>query len=398
MLQNCNGIEPYNDSTPVEGIEFSENDILIANIRPYLKKAWKTEFSGACSTDVLSINPTAINAKFLFHCIEKDDFFNYVMSAAKGSKMPRGDKQHIMEYNIAFPSELEQEKISAFIDLLTKRITAQSKLIESLKLYKRGVITNIFNTLFDNYQKVKLSTIGTFKSGIGFKESLQGHIDLEIPFYKVSDMNSEANTITMQIANNYVSQQNPNLPVVEMDTVKGARGSHKVLLTMIFRQTNFMLVFLMPDGTQKSVKDVFDKLTLHLGLDTFRKLFPVILTDNGVEFKGSHHLEYTENGARRTRVFYCDPQASWQKGRIEKNHVILRQVLPKGFNFNTLEDEDIHLIICHVNSVVRELFENNTPFDLMQTNEQKKLLETLALSPIPLDEVCLKPKLLKRKK
>ena len=193
-------------------------------------------------------------------------------------------------------------------------------------------------------------------------------------------------------------EQNPNLPVVEMDTVKGARGSHKVLLTMIFRQTNFMLVFLMPDGTQKSVKDVFDKLTLHLGIDTFRKLFPVILTDNGVEFKGSHHLEYTENGARRTRVFYCDPQASWQKGRIEKNHVILRQVLPKGFNFNTLEDEDIHLIICHVNSVVRELFENNTPFDLMQTDEQKKLLETLALSPIPLDEVCLKPKLLKRKK
>lgn len=193
-------------------------------------------------------------------------------------------------------------------------------------------------------------------------------------------------------------EQNPNLPVVEMDTVKGARGSHKVLLTMIFRQTNFMLVFLMPDGTQKSVKDVFDKLTLHLGLDTFRKLFPVILTDNGVEFKGSHHLEYTENGTRRTRVFYCDPQASWQKGRIEKNHVILRQVLPKGFNFNTLEDEDIHLIICHVNSVVRELFENNTPFDLMQTDEQKKLLETLALSPIPLDEVCLKPKLLKRKK
>ena len=62
-----------------------------------------------------------------------------------------------------------------------------------------------------------------------------------------------------------------------------------------------------------------------------------------------------------------------------------------------MEDEDIHLIICHVNSVVRELFENNTPFDLMQSEEQKKLLETLALSPIPLDEVCLKPKLLKRK-
>jgi len=63
-----------------------------------------------------------------------------------------------------------------------------------------------------------------------------------------------------------------------------------------------------------------------------------------------------------------------------------------------LEDTDIHLITCHVNSVVRELFENQTPFDLMQKEEHQKLLKTLALFPIPADEVCLKPKLLKRKK
>lgn len=167
---------------------------------------------------------------------------------------------------------------------------------------------------------------------------------------------------------------------------------------MILRDTNFMLIFLLPDGTQKSVLAVFDKLTMLLGIETFRKIFPVILTDNGVEFKGSHHLEFTENSARRTRVFYCDPQASWQKGRVEKNHVLIRQILPKGTSFRLLEDTDIHLITCHVNSVVRELFENQTPFDLMQKEEHQKLLKTLALFPIPADEVCLKPKLLKRKK
>lgn len=193
-------------------------------------------------------------------------------------------------------------------------------------------------------------------------------------------------------------EKNPNLPIVEMDTVKGSRGSQKVLLTMIFRETNFMLIFLMPDGTMRSVNDVFDWLTLHLGLETFRKLFPVILTDNGVEFKGAHNIEFAENGARRTRLFYCDPQASWQKGRIEKNHVLLRQILPKGTNFKSLLEEDIHLIMCHINSVVREIFENHTPFDLMQKEEQKKLLEALALQPIPPDEVRLKPALLKRKR
>lgn len=192
--------------------------------------------------------------------------------------------------------------------------------------------------------------------------------------------------------------QHPKLPVVEMDTVKGARGSGKCLLTLLFRETNFMLVFLLPDGTNKSVVEVFDNLTLLLGLETFRALFPVILTDNGVEFKATHCFEFMENGARRTRVFYCDPQASWQKGRIEKNHVLIRRILPKGTRFSVLDMEDIHLITCHINSVAREIFENFTPFDLMSRPEHKKLLEILALSKVPPDEVLLKPALLKRKK
>ena len=194
-------------------------------------------------------------------------------------------------------------------------------------------------------------------------------------------------------------EQNSKLPIVEMDTVLGARNSGKVLLTMLFRETNFMLIFLLPDKSHQSVLNVFEKLTSLLGLDLFRKLFPVILTDNGTEFKGVHNLEFTENGARRTRIFYCDPQASWQKGRIEKNHVLIRQILPKGTKFSILEDTSIHLITCHINSVVRELFDNQTPFDLMmQKEEYKKLLDLLALQPIPLDEVLLKPALLKRKK
>ena len=192
-------------------------------------------------------------------------------------------------------------------------------------------------------------------------------------------------------------EANPKLPIVEMDTVKGARHSHQVLLTMIFRSTNFMLIFLMPDGTQKSVLEIFDRLTLMVGLDTFRKLFPVILTDNGVEFKGAHKLEFTEDGARRTRLFYCDPQASWQKPHVEKNHVLIRRILPKGTSFKFLTEEDVHLLTCHVNSVAREMFDNFSPFDLMTDEAHKKLLEALALLPVPPDEVCLKPALLKRR-
>ena len=191
-------------------------------------------------------------------------------------------------------------------------------------------------------------------------------------------------------------EEHPNTSIVEMDTVKGCRKSGKVLLTFIFRENNFMLIFLMDDGTQKSVIDVFEHLNDLLGTALFRKLFPVILTDNGVEFKCPHNLEYDDKGTRRTHIYYCDPQASWQKPHVEKNHVLIRTILPKGTSFKLLTEEDVHLITCHINSVSREMFDNLTPFDLMKADKYKKLLEALALSAIPPDEVCLKPSLLKR--
>lgn len=193
-------------------------------------------------------------------------------------------------------------------------------------------------------------------------------------------------------------EANPSLPVTEMDTVKGARHSgKKVLLTFIMRHTNFMMIFLLPDGSKQSVLDVFNYLCDGLGTTVFNKLFPVILTDNGVEFKGPHDLEFTSSGVRRTRIFYCDPQASWQKPHVEKNHTLIRRILPKGTPFSFLTDMDVHLITEHINSVPRESFDNRTPFDLMVSPEQKKLLEFLKLSPIPLDDVLLKPILLKKK-
>ena len=195
--------------------------------------------------------------------------------------------------------------------------------------------------------------------------------------------------------NSYI-EANPGVSIVEMDTVKATVHKGKVFLTMIFRDTNFMLIFLMNDGTQKSVQEVFDSLTSLLGLDTFRRLFQVILTDNGVEFKNPQALEHAPNGCQRTRIFFCDPQASWQKPHVEKNHVLIRRILPKGTSFNNLTKKDVNVLMCHINSVIREQLDNQTPFDRMQKKEQKKLLSSLDLFPIPPDEVILKPDLLKQ--
>ena len=191
-------------------------------------------------------------------------------------------------------------------------------------------------------------------------------------------------------------EANPDLPVVEMDTVKGGRNKGKVFLTMIFRRTSFMLIFLMNDGTQDSVIQIFDSLTEILGVSLFKRLFPVILTDIGVEFKNPQALEHTRTWLSRTRVFFCDSQASWQKPQVENNHRLIRRILPKGVSFSPLTVADVTLICCHINSVLRENLDNKTPFDLMDSKDGKKLLSLLQLSPIPPDEVTLSPKLLKR--
>lgn len=199
---------------------------------------------------------------------------------------------------------------------------------------------------------------------------------------------------TYEDFNSYI-EANPDLSIVEMDTVKGGREKGKVFLTMIFRKTSFMLIFLMKDGTQDSVLQVFDSLTELLGLALFKRLFSVILTDNGVEFKNPNALEHTRTGLIRSHVFFCDPQASWQKPQVENNHRLIRRILPKGTSFNKLTVSNVSLICCHINSVHRENLDNKTPFELMDKADEKKLLSALNLSPIPPDKVILSPKLIK---
>lgn len=192
-------------------------------------------------------------------------------------------------------------------------------------------------------------------------------------------------------------EENPGTPYLEMDTVKGSRSSmKKTLLTMIFCDTGFMLIFLMDNGSAASVEEVFDMLTNALGLKLFQELFPVILTDNGSEFKRVDQLEYAKGGQRRTRIFFCDPQASWQKPHVEKNHTLIRRILPKGTSFRFLTDEDVKQITRHINSVAKGVHDNRTSFDMMEKKTHKKLLSALDLTPVPHDDVILRPSLLKR--
>lgn len=164
----------------------------------------------------------------------------------------------------------------------------------------------------------------------------------------------------------------PDTDVVEMDTVKGSRSTGKCLLTLLFRSCNFMLVILMPDCTQKSVTKAINDLTEAIGIRTFKKYFPVILTDNGSEFKNPWDIEKTETGTHRTYVFYCDPYVSNQKARLEKNHEYIRYVIPKGRSMHKYSQEDINLMASHINSTARDSLNGACPFDLAELLLDKK--------------------------
>ena len=191
-------------------------------------------------------------------------------------------------------------------------------------------------------------------------------------------------------------QNHNNLPVVELDTVKGVREQGKRMLTMIFCEINLMLIFLMRDGKAETVVETFDYLTSLVGIDAFTRLFPVILTDNGSEFKHTDELEKDINGKKRTKIFYCDPLSSWQKPHVEKNHEYIRYVLPKGKSFNPYMQADMTLLMNHINSTRRTKFSNKSPYELVENDDLKLLMELLGLHLIEPDEVNLSKNLLKQ--
>ena len=188
------------------------------------------------------------------------------------------------------------------------------------------------------------------------------------------------------------------LSALEMDTVKGVREQGKRLLTMIFQDNSVMLLFLMPDGTGASVKRVFDYLERGLGLETFRRLFPVILTDNGTEFRNIGALELTEDLQYRTKLYFCDPMASWQKPHIEKNHEFIRYVIPRGKTLNPYTQEDMTLLMNHINSTRRPGLGNKSPYELVDEDDEDMhaLFALLKMDLIPPDEVHLMPDLFKK--
>jgi IS30 family transposase len=201
-----------------------------------------------------------------------------------------------------------------------------------------------------------------------------------------------------RIGRNYLDfkkfMESSDLQIVEMDSVKGGI-SGKVLLTLMFKSCDFMLAFLRDRNTSQSVIDRFNLLNNLLGVDVFKKLFPVVLTDNGSEFSNPKALEFDTQGNQRTRIFYCDPHASYQKPNVELNHEFIRKILPKGVSMNNLTQDHINRMMSHINSYSREKLNHKSPLDMFNFIYGAGLAEKLGQKRISANEILLKPALLK---
>ena len=149
-------------------------------------------------------------------------------------------------------------------------------------------------------------------------------------------------------------------------------------------------------NTARSVTDIFNQLYVLLGHEKFTELFPVIITDRGSEFTDPLGIEFNGNNERRTRVFYCDPQRSDQKGGCEVCHEMIRRVLPKKTSFDNLTQEDVSLLMSHINSYTRKKLNDQSANQLFSFLYGADTLAKLGIKVIPANEINLTPYLLKK--
>lgn len=182
----------------------------------------------------------------------------------------------------------------------------------------------------------------------------------------------------------------------EMDTVLGKKTDTKCLLTLYLRPCHFQLYVLLEEKTADEVVRVFDAIESASKI-LFRSLFSVILTDNGSEFKDPAALERSviEGFEPRCKVFYCDPRASQQKGRCEKNHSELRQILPKKqVSMDALTQGDLAAVNANINSTPRRSLLGLSPMEMLLRIWGERATEFLDLFSIDVlepDDINLSP-------
>lgn len=191
--------------------------------------------------------------------------------------------------------------------------------------------------------------------------------------------------------------ENPDIPIVELDTVIGRIGG-KAIMTLHFVSCDFMVGILLNNKTAAEVGNKIRSLkqAMNDAGFVFGDVFPVLLTDNGGEFSNINSFEYTLEGDKELNLFFCKPSSPQNKPHIEKNHTLFRDIVPGGTSFDDFTQDTVNLIFSHMNAVKRKQFNGKSAYDLFTFSYSNALADVLGISFIPADTVCQTPKLLKK--
>ena len=183
--------------------------------------------------------------------------------------------------------------------------------------------------------------------------------------------------------------KHPKMNKVQLDTVIGQRNNKKCLLTMYIVDTHFMLIFLLNKKDSLNVTEIFKTLKETISINEYRKIFRIILTDNGTEFYNPYEMEMDYDECKKiSNVFYCHPYASYEKHELEVNHEYIRRVLPKGTSFANLTDDIVKKLQDNINAIPRDSLNGETPFNLTK-KKYPKLIKFLKCNYINPDDVSL---------
>lgn len=217
----------------------------------------------------------------------------------------------------------------------------------------------------------------------------------------VSKSNKNRNENSCRINRTYTDfltyiKENSITYYTEMDTVEGIIGKGEAcLLTLYLKQAEFLFIYKIQEQTIACVNNKIKEIKSLIGNELFHEVFPIILTDNGSEFKRPSEIEDNGKHVIDSKVFYCDAQRSDQKSQIELSHEYIRRYIPKGISINNYTDENIHNMMKHINSTPRKSLGWKSPYEVAVEMFGEEFLKKLDISKIESKEIILNKKLFK---
>ena len=198
-------------------------------------------------------------------------------------------------------------------------------------------------------------------------------------------------------------KENPDCFVTQMDTVYNDVSNGPFIQTFKFICCGVMVAVYHDTKTARDMLDGVDALEKIFGKKVFRKYAHILLTDRGPEFTAASLMESPDGNVRRTRVFYCDPMQSGQKGSLENNHIALRFICPKETDLRAIGltgQEPLNLALSHINSVPVKKMGGKSPLETARFfyPDLYKKLTAFGIHQIDSDKIVLKPYLLKNTK